>query len=53
MRDGKKLAVDILKETDDKKYPVILELAPYGRFLFLFNFILKSHWSPKKSWHLG
>ena len=35
MRDGKKLAVDILKVTDGKKYPVILELTPYGRFLFL------------------
>ena len=49
MRDGKKLAVDILKVTDGKKYPVILELTPYGRFLFLFNFILKSNWSPKKA----
>ena len=38
MRDGKKIAVDILKVTDGKKYPVILELTPYGRCFFLIFF---------------
>jgi predicted acyl esterase len=41
MRDGKKLAVDILKVTDGKKYPVILELTPYGRCFFLIFFSKK------------
>ena len=45
MRDGKKIAVDILKVTDGKKYPVILELTPYGRYFlyyYFWNSILKT-----------